>query len=135
MPYILPALGKKGAAYSGFGDLDFKTNGIPSQADYIAQYCQKRNRPPIENMHFYMGFSIFRAASILQGVYKRAMQGNASAPDAERVGGFAQYLADKGWELVNVTPATSASLFPISSKAKALQAVLIQFMDAYVYPA
>ncbi len=46
--------------------------GIPSQAEYVKQYCQHTRRAfPIPKWHFYVAFSAFRLAGIAQGVYKR----------------------------------------------------------------
>jgi len=43
---------------------------------------------------------MFRGAAILQGIYKRAKQGNASSARAEMVGALAARLAEAAWELV-----------------------------------
>jgi hypothetical protein len=40
-------------------------------AEYIASYSKKRSRPLPRDMNFYISFSLFRAAAIIQGVYKR----------------------------------------------------------------
>lgn len=61
-----------------FGTLtgvDFKATGIPSEQEYVAQYCKRTGRDGIEDFDFYLAFSIFRLASIGQGVLKRAMDG------------------------------------------------------------
>jgi len=65
--------------------VDFETSGIPSEADYVAAYCERTGRGPIEDWPFYMAFSIFRLASISQGVYRRVLAGNAAT-----VGGVAE---------------------------------------------
>lgn len=69
-----------------FGTLkgvDFKASGIPSEADYVAQYCRRTGRDGIDDFDFYLAFSIFRLASIGQGVLKRALDGIS---DANRAG-------------------------------------------------
>jgi len=48
-----------------------------------------------------MAFAMFRLAVIAEGVLARARQGNASSPDAERVGAMGQVLSDKAWSLVS----------------------------------
>lgn len=70
--------------------------GIPSNAAYIADYCRRTGRDSIENMNFYMAFCVFRLAAILQGVWKRAVQGNASSPEALERGKMVQPLAEMG---------------------------------------
>jgi putative acyl-CoA dehydrogenase len=53
--------------------------GIPSEADYVADYCRRTGREGIAEWDFYLAFSMFRLASISQGVYKRGLDGNASS--------------------------------------------------------
>jgi aminoglycoside phosphotransferase (APT) family kinase protein len=40
----------------------------------------------IPHWNFYLAFSFFRLASILQGVKKRAMEGNSSNENAKQMG-------------------------------------------------
>ena len=70
--------------------------GIPSDEEYIADYCRRTGRESVENMNFYMVFCVFRLAAILQGVWKRAMQGNASSPEALERGKMVKPLAEMG---------------------------------------
>lgn len=108
MPYLLPDIGREGSAYSGFGSAyNWKASGIPDQPTYLSWYYQHRSCPPIEHFRFFQVFSVFRAASILQGVFKRSQLGNASSADASRVGAYAEHLANLAWEV-----ATSPSLSP-----------------------
>jgi len=58
--------------------VDFATSGIPSMEDYVAAYCRRTGRDGIEDFPFYLAFSVFRLASISQGVYRRILAGNAS---------------------------------------------------------
>ena len=55
--------------------------GLLSDEDFIATYCEARNIRPIDDLDFYIAFSFFRMAAILQGVKKRALDGNASNPE------------------------------------------------------
>ena len=64
----------------GLGGIDRVSRGIPSEADYVARYCERRGIAPIENWSFYVAFCFFRLAAILQGVLRRAVDGNASNP-------------------------------------------------------
>ena len=69
----------------GWGSLDgvdFATSGIPTEAEYVAAYLQRTGRGPVEDWAFYMAFSIFRLASISQGVYRRVLAGNAASQGA-----------------------------------------------------
>jgi len=49
--------------------------GIPTQDELISKYCNEMNIDKIDNLDFYLAFSFFRIAAILQGVYKRSTQG------------------------------------------------------------
>ena len=68
------------ALTKGLGNLDRAAIGIPSEADYVSEYCALRSISLPENWPFYMAFSFFRLAAILQGVLYRAQSGNASNP-------------------------------------------------------
>lgn len=73
----------------GWGSLDgvdFATSGIPTEAEYVARYCERTGRGEIEDWPFLMAFSIFRLASISQGVYRRILGGN-SAREGEAING------------------------------------------------
>ena len=64
----------------GLDTLDRAALGIPGEAEYVAQYCALRGIALPENWAFYMAFSFFRLAAILEGVLHRAQSGNASNP-------------------------------------------------------
>jgi len=66
----------------GLKGLDRAGHGIPSETDYIAQYCTLRGIDAPADWAFYLVFSYFRLAAILQGVVHRAAKGNASNPSA-----------------------------------------------------
>jgi hypothetical protein len=63
----------------------------------------------------------------------RALQGNASSDNAKQVGGFAEFLANKAWDLIQ-TSQSQRSLFHISDKAANYKQKLLEFMDTHVYP-
>ena len=54
----------------------------------------------IENWSFYLAFSFFRLAAIVQGVAKRASQGNASNEQANKVGAFVEPLAQMALSII-----------------------------------
>jgi len=88
------------AIIAGLGDMDRPAHGIPTEADYVAQYCQRRGIDPIPNWNFYLAFSFFRLAAILQGVLKRAIDGNASSQKAFDYGALAPQLAEMAIGLI-----------------------------------
>ena len=84
-----------------FGDLDRAAMGIPEEGDYVARYCARTGRTGIPDWDFYLAFSMFRLAAILQGVWKRAQDGQASSADAADVGARARPLAEIGWSVAS----------------------------------
>jgi len=86
----------------GWGSLqgvDFKTSGIPTEADYVAKYLERVGRGPVEDWDFYVSFSVFRLASISQGVYRRVLDGVA-ASTREAVNGT-PHLAHQALEILH----------------------------------
>jgi aminoglycoside phosphotransferase (APT) family kinase protein len=71
------------SGFRGLGGLDRDQLGIPHEADYVARYTE-RSGITADNWSFCLAFSFFRLASILQGVYKRSLDGNASNPERAR---------------------------------------------------
>jgi aminoglycoside phosphotransferase (APT) family kinase protein len=95
LPYHLPA-GTDGLP--GLAGADLKALGIPDEAAHVAAYCRAAGRTGgIPNWPFYITFAMFRLASISQGIYARALQGNASAPNAMAFGARAIQLAEIAW--------------------------------------
>ncbi len=47
-----------------------------------------------------MAFSMFRLAGIIQGVYKRGLDGNASSARALEMGKNVEALSDAAWALI-----------------------------------
>lgn len=81
----------------GLAGVDRKTLGLPSDRDYIDRYCARRGLQEIKDFGFYLAFNFFRMAAILQGVYKRALDGNASDPGrAKRFGDYVPLFAQHG---------------------------------------
>ena len=78
---------------------DLEALNLPTEQDLIERYCRQSGRERIEDWHVFVAFSLFRLAAILQGVYARALQGNASNADALDVGKRASALAEAGWRV------------------------------------
>jgi aminoglycoside phosphotransferase (APT) family kinase protein len=77
------------------GEVDRR--GLPSESDYVAAYCRRTGRSGVPDWHFYLAFSMFRLASILQGVYARGLHGNAASAHALQRGAAARQIAERGW--------------------------------------
>jgi aminoglycoside phosphotransferase (APT) family kinase protein len=81
----------------GLAGVDRKALGLPSDAAFIEAYCQRRNLSGIDHFGVFLAFSFFRMASIIQGVLKRALDGNASNPErAMQLGQFVPLFARHG---------------------------------------
>jgi len=63
--------------------VDFATSGIPTEEAYVDAYRRRTGRGKIEDWSFYLAFSVFRLASISQGVYRRALDGLLPAERAK----------------------------------------------------
>lgn len=97
LAYYLMALRLPGEGeIKGLQGLDLSSLGIPEEAELIDQYCRVRHIKTPANWEFYMAFSFFRLAAILQGVYKRGLDGNASSARATRMGELVKPLAELG---------------------------------------
>ena len=81
-------------------DIAGKQTGIPTEEEYLGWYCERTGRASIENWNFYLSFAVFRLASILQGVLKRGLQGNASSDTALERGGLARQTAEMAWDFI-----------------------------------
>ncbi|ESY02471.1 MULTISPECIES: phosphotransferase family protein [unclassified Mesorhizobium] len=80
------------SGFRGLGGVDRAALGLPSEDAYVAAYCRRRGLGGIDNWSFFLAFSFFRLAAICQGVYKRALDGNASNPEKARTYGEAVKL-------------------------------------------
>lgn len=98
LPYYLPS---DMEGMRGLQGEDLEALGIPDEQATIARYCAQTGRDGIDDWHVFLAFSLFRLAAILQGVYKRALDGNAANANALNVGKRASLLADIGWQIAS----------------------------------
>lgn len=86
-----------GEAGRGLAGVDRGPLGIPEDQAFIEAYCKRMGLPGIDRFGFYLAFCYFRMASILQGVKRRALDGNASNPEkALELGAFVPAFAAGG---------------------------------------
>jgi aminoglycoside phosphotransferase (APT) family kinase protein len=89
------------APLQGLEGIDRATLGIPDEESYIAQYCDRMGIAEIDNWPFHLVLSFFRLAVILEGVAKRATDGNASNPmQAQRFGSMVPLLVERAVQLI-----------------------------------
>jgi len=84
-------------AFRGIAGLDHGSLGIPAEEQFIGSYCRRSGRRGIAHWNFYLAYNLFRIAAILQGVYRRALDGMASADNALAAGANVKALAEIGW--------------------------------------
>jgi len=90
------------SGFRGLGGIDRAAIGLPTEKEYVAKYCERRKINGIGSWTFCLAFSFFRLAAICQGVYKRALDGNASNPDkARQYGDAVKLLAGLAVRLIN----------------------------------
>jgi len=88
-------------AMSGLRGRNLRQLGVPTESEYVAQYCERAGLEEIENFSFYVAFSFFRLAAIIQGIAKRAADGVASNKNAEQVGQFVRPMAEYALEAID----------------------------------
>lgn len=98
MQWRLPNKGN----FRGIGGLDREALGLPMEAEYVRTYCDRRGIPVPQNWVFALAFSFFRIGAIIQGVVKRAHDGNASNPEkARQLAAAVPIVARMARDLVN----------------------------------
>ena len=88
--------------FRGIAGVDLKALGIPTEAEYVARYCERTGQKRIDASHwdFYLAYNLFRIAAILQGILKRVVDGTAASAHARDAGSRAKPMAELGWKQV-----------------------------------
>lgn len=85
----------------GLGSLPSLTeHGIPTEQEMLDAYCAGTGRDGIDNWTFYLAYNLFRSAAIIQGVYKRGLDGNASSATALDYKEVCRSRSELAWQLV-----------------------------------
>lgn len=85
---------------NGLSGLDLGQLGIPDETAVLDLYAGRGGAEPHATHRYFLAFAFYRLAAILQGVYRRALDGNAASPDAIRRGGIAQYCLGRAEEFL-----------------------------------
>ena len=85
------------AVRGGLSGLDLNALQIPTLDETIERYCTKTGRSGLSDIDFCIAYNMFRLASIAQGVYARALQGNASSEQGIKLGDQIRPLATLAW--------------------------------------
>ena len=73
--------------------------GVPAEATLLADYCRHCGLDGLAHWPFYQAFAFFRLGAIVQGVYARALQGNASSANALAFERLATLYLRTAWRL------------------------------------
>jgi aminoglycoside phosphotransferase (APT) family kinase protein len=88
---------------SCFGGLHYEAvarEGLPTEDRFVQRYCDLTGRGGIPDWTFYKVFQLFRLAAIVQGVYKRGLDGNASSERAVTYGHLCRERSEGAWEMI-----------------------------------
>ncbi|MDA9008544.1 phosphotransferase family protein [Alphaproteobacteria bacterium] len=81
----------------GLAGVDRVALGIPTDEQFVEAYCKRRSITSIDSFGYCLAFCFFRMAAVIQGVKKRALDGNASNPErALKMGEFVKAFAHQG---------------------------------------
>ena len=83
---------------AGLVGQDLKALGIPSESEYVANYCERTGRKGIDHLDFYVAFNMFRLAAILHGIRGRVERGTAASDHARQMASFVEPLAKMAWK-------------------------------------
>ena len=85
--------------FRGLAGIDFASLGIPTEEEYVAGYCRHTGHVSIADWDFYIVYSLFRLAAIMQGIAKRAIEGTAASAEAVELGRLARPVGEQAWAL------------------------------------
>jgi aminoglycoside phosphotransferase (APT) family kinase protein len=85
---------------AGLVGADLEALGIPTEQEMVAEYCRHAGIERIDNWPFYLIYNMFRSAAIIQGVYKRGLDGNASSSKALEFKAAARLRSERAWAMV-----------------------------------
>ena len=85
--------------FRGLAGVDIAASGIPTEEEYVAAYSKRTGRGRSPHWEFYMVYSLFRLAAIMQGIAKRALDGTAASREADELGRKARPTGEQAWAL------------------------------------
>ena len=85
--------------FRGLAGVDLAALGIPSEEEYVAAYGARTGHGRTPDWEFYMVYSLFRLAAIMQGIAKRAIDGTAASREADELGRLARPVGEQAWAL------------------------------------
>ena len=130
----------------GLRGASLERTGHPTEKEFVRGWLTRVSRPPLPDLvwRFFLALSFFRMCAITQGVYARAMRGNASSARAEMAGALFNELAESGRSVAEETHHASGAAgdgsvhpldalpFAFSDKARTLYDRVAQFIATHV---
>lgn len=95
--YLLMVWHMPASVRGGLLGADLEALGIPTVGEAVERYSKRTGRDGVPDVDFCLAYNMFRLASIIQGVYARSLQGNASSPAAKQMGENVKPLAALAW--------------------------------------
>jgi aminoglycoside phosphotransferase (APT) family kinase protein len=83
----------------GLAGIDRTALGIPTEGEYVARYCE-RMRMAASHLTFWLAFSFFRLAAIVQGVKKRGSTAPPQPREGAEIGRRVPLMARMGVEVI-----------------------------------
>jgi len=105
MAWQMPEIG---IGSTGLRDKDLESLGIPTEEQYVRDYCARTGRDGIAHRDFYAAYNFFRIAAILQGVAGRVRDGTAASAHAEKAARAVRPLAELGLRFASARRGASA---------------------------
>ena len=82
---------------ASIGGLDLDALGIPTLDDTTQRYCARTGRDGVPDLDWYFAYNLFRLLGIVQGIKRRALDGNASSARATEMAKRVPMLAAAAW--------------------------------------
>ena len=92
MMYRLPPM-----SIAGLAGMDLRALNLPSEDEYVAEYCRCTGRDGIEHLDFYLAFNMFRLAAIFHGIKGRLARGTAASAKALDMVSALPLIAQCAW--------------------------------------
>lgn len=83
---------------AGLKGLELKAEGLPSEADYVRDYCRRTGRAKVPDYDFHIAFNVFRLAAIYHGIKGRFLKGVAASSEAQARAEALPELAALAWD-------------------------------------
>ena len=91
------------SCFMGTGEVLELLPGLPTEDEFVSKYCHLTKRNCIPDWTFYKVFQLFRLAAIVQGVYKRGLDGISSSAKAVTYGKMCRMRSVAAWAMVEAS--------------------------------